>query len=63
MKLARTASFLLAAAVAGFAPAAAQRPDGPGRPFGEVTKGSEVGTGIFTIYFKHDSIYLSLAPR
>ena len=63
MKLARTASLLLAAAVAGFAPAAAQRPDGAGRPFGEVTKGSEVGTGIFTIYFKHDSIYLSLAPR
>ena len=28
-----------------------------------MTKGSEVGTGIFTIYFKHDSIYLSLAPR
>jgi hypothetical protein len=63
VKLARTASLLLAAAVAGFAPAAAQRPDGAGRPFGEVTKGSEVGTGIFTIYFKHDSIYLSLAPR
>ena len=63
MKLARTPSLLLAAAVAGFAPAAAQRPDGAGRPFGEVTRGSEVGTGIFTIYFKHDSIYLSLAPR
>jgi hypothetical protein len=63
VKLARTASLLLAAAVAGFAPAAAQRPDGAGRPFGEVIKGSEVGTGIFTIYFKHDSIYLSLVPR
>ena len=63
MKLARSTSLLLAAAVAGFAPAAAQRPDGASRPFGEVTKGSEVGTGLFTIYFKHDSIYLSLTPR
>ncbi len=63
MKLARTASLLLAAASAGFAPAAAQRPDVAGRPFGDVTKNSEVGTGIFTIYFKHDSIYLSLLPR
>ena len=35
----------------------------PGRPFGEVTRGSEVGTGLFTIYFKRDSILLSLSPR
>ena len=28
---------------------AAQRPDGPGRPFADVVRGSEVGTGIFTI--------------
>ena len=38
-------------------------PDAPGRPFGEVTRGSEVGTGIFTVYFKRDSVYLSLSPR
>ena len=63
MKLARTARLLLAVAVAGTAPVAAQRSDLAGRPFGEVTKNSEVGTGIFTIYFKHDSIFLSLAPR
>jgi hypothetical protein len=63
VKLARTVSLLLAAAIAGVTPATAQRPDGVSRPFADVTKGSEVGTGIFTIYFKHDSIYLSLAPR
>jgi uncharacterized protein DUF4953/uncharacterized protein DUF5117/uncharacterized protein DUF5118 len=63
VKLARTAPLLLAAALVRVAPAAAQRSDGPGRPFGDVIKGSEVGTGIFTIYFKHDSIYLTLAPR
>jgi hypothetical protein len=63
VKLARTATLLLAAAVAGSVPVAAQRSDPAGRPFGEVTKNSEVGTGIFTIYFKHDSIYLSLARR
>jgi hypothetical protein len=63
VKLARTVSLLLAAAIAGVDPAAGQRPEGVVRPFGDVTRGSEVGTGIFTIYFKHDSIYLSLAPR
>lgn len=63
MKQARTAALLLALAVPGAVPLAAQRPDPAGRPFGEVTKNSEVGTGIFTIYFKHDSVYLSLAPR
>ena len=64
MKLARDRPLLLAPPSPASAAAAAQRSrrrrDGP---FGEVTKGSEVGTGIFTIYFKHDSIYLSLAPR
>jgi len=63
VKLARTASLLVAAALIRVAPTAAQRPEGPGRPFGEVIKGSEVGTGIFTIYFKQDSIYISLTPR
>ena len=63
MKLAHSASLLFAAALAGSGPVAAQRPDGPGRPFGDVVRGSEVGTGIFTIYFKHDSVFLSLTPR
>ncbi len=63
MKLTRIARLLFAAALAGAAPLAAQRSDLSGRPFGEVIRNSEVGTGMFTIYFKHDSIYLSLVPR
>lgn len=63
MTLVRFTVPLILAALAGFGRAEAQRGDQPGRPYGEVTKGSEVGNGIFTIYFKHDSIYLSLAPR
>ncbi|HET7425906.1 MAG TPA: DUF5118 domain-containing protein, partial [Gemmatimonadales bacterium] len=62
MKHVRTAAFLFAA-LAGAAPAGAQRVELAGRPFGEVTRNSEVGSGIFTIYFKHDSIFLSLAPK
>jgi hypothetical protein len=61
--LARAAHLLCAIVIAGSAPAAAQRSDAAGRPFGEVVKNSEIGTGIFTIYFKRDSIYLSLAPH
>jgi hypothetical protein len=63
VKLIRPGILVLAAAFAGSVTAAAQQTSGPGRPFGEVIKGSELGTGIFTIYFKHDSIYLALAPR
>ena len=63
MTLARTISLLVLAALAGFGHAEAQRGDQPGRPYSDVVKGSEVGTGIFTIYFKRDSIYLSLSPR
>jgi hypothetical protein len=62
VKHVRTAA-LLFAALAGAAPAGAQRADLAGRPFGEVTRNSEVGTGIFTIYFKHDSIFLALSPK
>ena len=62
MKLARTASLLFAAAVAAM-PADAQRAGGADRSIGDVTRGSEVGSGIFTIYFKQDSIFLSLTPR
>ncbi len=59
----RSASLLLVAALAGFGPAEAQRANGPGRPYREVTRDTETGTGLFTIYFKRDSIFLSLAPR
>ena len=62
MTLARPAALLFALVAALSGTASAQRADAPGRPFGEVTRGSEVGTGIFTIYFKRDSIYLSLRP-
>jgi hypothetical protein len=60
---ARTLPPLVLAALAGFGRAEAQRGDQLGRPYAEVVKGSEVGTGLFTIYFKHDSIYLALTPR
>ena len=63
MTLARAAALLFALVAALNGTASAQRADAPGRPFGEVTRGSEVGTGLFTIYFKRDSIYLSLSPR
>ena len=61
--LARAAATLLAVSMAGTLPVAAQRPDGPGRSFGDVTRNTEAGTGLFTVYFKHDTVYLSLTPR
>ncbi len=36
--------------------------DGPWKSFSEVTKGSEVRSGIFTMYLKRDKTYLSLTP-
>ena len=36
--------------------------DVPWKSFSEVTRGAEVGTGIFTIYYRRDNIYLSLRP-
>ena len=33
-----------------------------GRPFREVTRGSEIGTGLFTVYYKHNDILLSISP-
>jgi hypothetical protein len=64
VKLARPASLLLlAATVAGAVPAAAQRRGSAGGEYGEITRDSDVGTGLFTIYFRHDSVYLSLTPR
>jgi hypothetical protein len=38
------------------------RKDVPWKSFSEVTKGARVQTGIFTLYFKRDNTYLSLAP-
>jgi hypothetical protein len=63
VKLARSLTLMLAAALAGPAIAAAQQAGAPGRAFGAVIQGSEMGTGIFTVYFKRDSTFLSLAPR
>jgi Met-zincin/Domain of unknown function (DUF5117) len=50
---------LLCSAVA--APALPQS-DFAGKSFGEVVRGSTIGTGLFTIYYKHDDILLSLSP-
>jgi hypothetical protein len=36
--------------------------DGPWKSFSEVTKGTEVRSGIFTVYLKRDKTYLSLSP-
>jgi Met-zincin/Domain of unknown function (DUF5117)/Domain of unknown function (DUF5118) len=35
--------------------------DAPWKSYSEVTRGSEVGSGIFTVYYKRDHIYLSLS--
>ncbi len=43
-------------------PARAQS-DLVGKPFVEVTRGSDIGTGLFTIYYKHDDILLSLSSN
>ena len=57
---ARTLPLVVLAALAGFGRAEAQRGDQLGRPYRGGDKGSEMGTGVFTMYFKHDSIYLAL---
>ncbi|HEX3275288.1 MAG TPA: zinc-dependent metalloprotease [Gemmatimonadales bacterium] len=61
MTLARSAALLLSAILAA-GPAQAQRADQAGRAFSDLVRNSEIGTGLFTIYFKHDSIFLSLRP-
>ena len=38
------------------------RKDGPWKSFSDVTKGSRVQSGIFTLYSKRDKSYLSLTP-
>ncbi|MEO7477094.1 MAG: DUF5117 domain-containing protein, partial [Gemmatimonadales bacterium] len=62
MKLARAATLSLAMVATGLSPAVAQRADVPGRPYAEVTRGSEERTGLFTTYARRDSLFLSLAP-
>jgi hypothetical protein len=49
----------LVAALTG--PAAAQ--DAPWKPFAEVTRGADGGTGIFSIYHKRDQVLLALTPE
>ena len=46
----------------GIAAPALPQSDLAGKNFGEVTRGSTIGTGLFTIYYKHDDILLSLSP-
>jgi Met-zincin/Domain of unknown function (DUF5117) len=60
---ARATLLLALAALAGSGRAEAQRGSEPGRAISDVIKGSELGTGVFTTYFKQDSIYLALTPR
>src|SRR5688572_16955920 len=55
-------AFVLAAALLGTVPAAAGAQDVPWKPFNEITRGSEAGTGLFTIYSKRDRVYLALTP-
>ncbi len=53
---------LLSAALALAAPRAVGAQDEPWKSYGEVTRGSEVGTGLFTIYSRRDRVYLGLTP-
>jgi hypothetical protein len=55
-----TLSLVSALLLGSAAPASAQ--DTPWKPFAEVTRGSEAGRGIFTVYYKHEHVYLSLTP-
>jgi uncharacterized protein DUF4953/uncharacterized protein DUF5117 len=36
--------------------------DTPWKPFAEVTRGSEAGRGIFTVYYRRERVYLALTP-
>ena len=42
--------------------ALASAQDTPWKPFPEVTRGSEAGRGIFTVYYKRERVYLALTP-
>jgi hypothetical protein len=59
VSLSRTA--LLLACCAAAAPAVRAQ-DAPWKSYGEITRGSEAGTGLFTIYYKRDRAYLALTP-
>ncbi len=37
--------------------------DDPWKSFAEVTKGSQVGSGLFTVYYQRDRVLLSLKPE
>ncbi|HVK01084.1 MAG TPA: DUF5118 domain-containing protein, partial [Gemmatimonadales bacterium] len=54
-------SFVLFAAVVGSGPAAAQ--DIPWKAYGEVTRGAEAATGLFSVYYKRDQVLLGLTPE
>ncbi|HEU5040500.1 MAG TPA: DUF5118 domain-containing protein, partial [Gemmatimonadales bacterium] len=60
MSLFRIALLTAWCAAASASAAAAQ--DVPWKSYGEVTRGSEAGTGLFTIYYKRDRVYLALTP-
>jgi Met-zincin/Domain of unknown function (DUF5117) len=36
--------------------------DAPWKPFAEVTRGSEAGRGLFSVYYKRERVYLALTP-
>jgi hypothetical protein len=55
-------ALVLAAALANAALSAAGAQDVPWKPFNEVTRGSEAGTGLFSVYYKRDRVYLALTP-
>jgi hypothetical protein len=55
-------ALVLAATLTGATLSAAGAQDVPWKPFNEVTRGSEAGTGLFTVYSKRDRIYLALTP-
>ncbi|HEY8258821.1 MAG TPA: zinc-dependent metalloprotease [Gemmatimonadales bacterium] len=56
-----TFPFLLSLLAVVAVPAHAQS-DLSGRPFNEVTRGSTIGTGLFTIYYKQNDVFLSISP-
>ena len=61
MHLLRFLAILTVLAGGGSAAAAAQ--DAPWKPFLEVTRGADAGTGIFSIYHKRDQVLVGLRPE
>jgi hypothetical protein len=59
--LSRVPALLLTLAAALARGVAAQ--DAPWKPFAEVTRGADGGTGIFSIYHKRDQVLLALTPE